>query len=482
MSPAQLHVNLMQACKNGDIEGVKHWLELGAEPNYNLNTAINALDIAIQIDNHPIITLLLEHGAIVKAFMIQKAIEKDKNYLALLIPDFTTCKDEKLLLGVLQAALNSDNFELAKQAVEQGAKPESLFLFAIQDFGSTKILQLLIENGFDIHADENALLTEWIGSCLPYEWGRKRSKREDFLAFIADYYIEKQESIEKFTFWRETNKSRLFRIGLDSNNVNMMKFSILIGADKSEAINVTLYRYYEKKSEDFAYEIVEYLLNFDIEFDKVTISNAVSFNYAELLNALNRKDDLEYGYEMAYKYENDVLCKYFMDRGISKESQYATQMKISAIKGNLKALQEAIHYGADLKKIDTTVIVEIINENQIESLKCLYDAGLELTSKLNIYLDEAMRQHKAYETVAYLTEQGLDISSVKNLPREFKIKYPAIADMRENRFRDIFDYTMYLAKEIYPKIEGKEKEEILARIAALSSLPYVVKRSEGAST
>ncbi|CAA6821069.1 MAG: Unknown protein, partial [uncultured Sulfurovum sp.] len=59
-----------------------------------------------------------------------------------------------------------------------------------------------------------------------------------------------------------------------------------------------------------------------------------------------------------------------------------------------------------------------------------------------------------------------------------KNQYPTIAHMWEKRFSDIFNYTIYLAKEMYPKAEGKQKEEVLEKIAELSSLPYVIQRSK----
>ncbi|CAA6811409.1 MAG: Unknown protein [uncultured Sulfurovum sp.] len=155
MTPAYLNEKLIEACKNNHIDEVSQWLNAGAEPNFNIKKPINALDIAIQNSHHQIIELLLKHGAMLKEYMLQKAIEKDKNYLELLLPNFKTCKEQSLLMGILQAAINTGDLNLAQQAIHQGAKPKSLFLTAILNLTSTDILQLLIENGFNIHADEN---------------------------------------------------------------------------------------------------------------------------------------------------------------------------------------------------------------------------------------------------------------------------------------------------------------------------------------
>ncbi|CAA6800668.1 MAG: Unknown protein [uncultured Sulfurovum sp.] len=488
----QLHQHLMEACKTGNVNHVKNLLASGAEPNFNIKTAINALDVAIQIDHHQIIELLLEYGAIVKGAVLQRAIEKNKHYFHLLIPNFKSCKEETLLMAVLQAAMNIDDLHLAKQAIDQGAKPKSLFLFAIQDFGRTEILELLIENGFDIHANNNMLLTEWMGSCLTHEWGRKRAKREDFLVFISEYYLEKPSSIEKFKSWRQLDKLRLFRLGLSMNNITMMKFAFQIGADENEALNSALHRYYAHKKENSThskmfknhhykavdYEILEYMLNTNITFKKISISNAICFKYTVLLKALSRLQDLEYAYEMAYHYEDDDYLLYFSKRGVSKDAQSLAKMKVSAIKGNIKTLQNAVNDGAKVTMLNINTLVEIINKNQVASLKYLYEAGLSLDPSLNAYLDEAMNQHKAYESVSYLIELGLDITHVKKLPLEYEIKYPSFADMRKKRFKNIFDYTLHLVKEVHPKVEGKEKEEVLKSIAQLSSLPYVIKMSK----
>jgi len=436
MSQAHLHRQLMEACKNNNLNQVKECLEAGAEPNFNLQTAINALEAAIEVNNHEMIRLLLEHNAVVKANVLQRAIEKEKQLLELLIPDFKACTDIKLFTALLQAAMNINDFRLAKKAIEQGADPKSLFLFSITDFGSTNILQLLIENGFDIHANENVLLSEWMGTCLLDDWGRRRAKREDFLIFIADYYVDKPKSIEKFHAWRKVDKTRLFRMGLQTNNFNMMKFALLIGVNKNEALNSVLFHYYAYKqgntksndakmifknehSEKIVHEIIEYILNSNIKFSNLMISNAVCFNYTKLLNALTDMDDLVYGYEMAYKYKNETA-----------------------------------------------------------SLKSLYNAGLVLDHSLNAHLNHAMNNHNAYETISYLIELGLDISQIQTIPLEYKIAYPFFSDMWEKKFTNIFNYTIYLAHTIYPKAEGKEREAVLKCLAEFSSLPYVVEMSK----
>ncbi|CAA6800683.1 MAG: Unknown protein [uncultured Sulfurovum sp.] len=395
----------------------------------------------------------------------------------------TTQLHQKLLLDTLQTAINKDDFNLVKQAIEQGANPKSLFISSILNLGSTKILQLLLENGFNIHADKNMVLTEWMGSTVISGWGNKRHERHDLLAFIAHYYLEKPASIAKFKSLRLPDKSLLFKIGLNNNNLEVMKFALLIGTDKNEALNSALYRYYsheqiKHKHEKVDYEIIEYLLNSNIEFKKITISNAVCFKYTELLNALSHMHDLEYAYEMAFNYDNEKLLNDFTDRGVSKEAQHLAKMKVSAIKGNMKALRNAINNGANVEMLSKDIIVDIINKNQIESLKFLHNLGLLLDASFNQYLDQAMRQHKAYETISYLIELGLDITHVKNMPTVYKQKYPSLADMWEKRFTDIFDYTLHLAKEVYPKVEGKRQEEVLKRVAQLSSLPYVMHRSK----
>jgi len=481
MTPSHLHEKLIEACKNGDIEKVKYYLDVGAEPDFNIKRQLNALDIAIDIDNHQIIKLLLEHGATVKELILQKAIEKDQNYLAILIPDFTACKDQSLLMGVLQAAIKIGSVNLAKQAIEQGAKPEALFLSTIRDLNNPQVLQILIENGFDIHTQKNKIVTEWMGSSIIGSWRNSRPPKEHLLAFISNYYLDKPQEIAKFATLPD--KTLLFRMGLDSHNFTIMKFAFMIGANKNEALNSILYRYYAKDQKDtqsksIDREVIEFILNSDIEFEKITISNGVFFKYTELLDSLSTAHDLEYGYEMAYNYDNDDLCEYFINRGVSSKAQNLAKMKVSAIKGDIKTLRNVLNNGADLKMLDTEVLVEIINKNQLKTLKYLYDSGISFDSSLNQYLNQAMSYHEAYESISYLIEIGFDITNIKNLPRAYQKKYPAIADMWEKRFRNIFEYTIYLAKEVHPRVEGKEKEKILERIAELSCLPYVMKRSK----
>ena len=481
MTPAYLHEQLMQACENGNVSEAKQWLSKGAEVNFNIKNPRNALDTAIQADNYTIVELILEHEPIIKEYVLQKAIEKDKKFLDLLIPDFTLCKDESLLTGTLLAAINIGDLNLAKQAITQGAKPASLFLYAALNIANAKILQLLIENGFNIHADTNMILTEWMGSSAISDWGKQKPERHDLLIFISEYYLEKQKSIEKFKSWSLADKSRLFRMGLDSNNLNMMKFSVLIGVHKNESLNSALNRYYSKEhqtSKKVSNEIIKYILDSDISFTKVSISNAVCFNYSEVLNVLRHMHDLEYAYEMSYTYENDALQNYFIDQGVDQEAQHLTKMKVSAIKGNIKEVRKAVSEGAKVKNLDTDVIVEIINKNHVEILKYLYDSGIVFDTSFNKYLDRAMNVHNAYDSVTYLIELGLDITSVRNIPRAYKREHPSFFDMWEKRFFNIFTYTIYLVKEVYPTVEGKKKEEVLEKIAEFSTLPYVIKMSE----
>jgi len=483
----------MQACENGNSDEVKQWLDYGADVNLNIKLPKNALDTAIQVGNHQIINLLLEHDATIKEYVLQKAIEKDKNYLDLLIPDFKACKDKSLLTGTLLAAINIGDLDLAKQAINQGAKPASLVLYAVLTIASTQILQLLIENGFNIHADTNIILTEWMGSSAINWHGEKRTERHDLLKFIIEYHLEKPNAIEKFKSWSNSDKSRLFRMGLDNNDLNMMKFAVLTGVHKNESLNSALNRYYTKtqdntntqsttlqssNNEKINYEIIEYILNSDIIFNEVIITNAVCFNYTEVLSALSHNDDLQYAYEMAYSYENDSLQNHFIDKGVSIEAQHFTKMKISAIKGNLKDLRKAVNNGANIDALGTDIIVEIINKNHVDILKYLHASGIVFDRSYNNYLNKAMNAHNAYESITYLIELGLDITNIGNIPRDYKRKYPSFFDMWEKRFRNIFNYTIYLAKEVYPRREGKKKEDVLERIAEFSTLPYVIKMSE----
>ncbi len=472
----------MQACEKGNLDEVKQWLADGADVNLNIKLPKNALDVAVKTGNHQIINLLVEHDAIIKEYVLQKAIEKDKNYLNLLIPDFKACTDEKLLTGTLLAAINIGDLDLAQQAIEQGTKPASLFLSAILTIANVEILQLLIENGFNIHADANIILSEWMGSSAINWHGEKRTERHDLLKFIIEYHLERPNSLEGFKSWNQSDKSRLFRMGLDTKDLNMMKFAVLTGVNKNESLNSALNRYYTKKQdEEVNYEVIEYILNSNIIFNKVIISNAVCFNYTEILSALSNNDDLEYAYEMAYSYENDSLQKDFIDKGISKEAQHFTKIKISAIKGNIKDLRNAVNNGANLDTLGTDIIVEIINKNHVEILKYFHASGIVFDRSYNHCLNKAMNVHNAYESISYLIELGLDISSIGNLPREYRKKYPSFSDMWEKRYRNIFNYTIYLATEVYPRREGKKKEDVLEKIAEFSTLPYVIKMSEAAS-
>ena len=120
----------------------------------------------------------------------------------------------------------------------------------------------------------------------------------------------------------------------------------------------------------------------------------------------------------------------------------------------------------------------MINANQVEALKYLHKAGFVLDIPFNEYLNNTLKHYKAFDCIAYLIEQGLEIKNIRSIPIDYKIKYPHIAEMVEKRMSNIFEYTIYLATQVHPKLEGKKKEAVLEKIAELSSLPYVIKMSK----
>jgi len=485
MTAAYLHEKLIKACKEGNLEEVKNCLSEGADPNFNLKKPSNALHFAIQHDDLEMIELLLAYGASVKEYVLQKAIEQDTRYLTLLVPNFSACSDKSLLLGVLQAAINRADVALAKQAIDQGANPASLFLSSILNPGSIEILALLLDNGFNIHADKNMILTEWMGSTVIHGWGDTKFERHDLLGFVAEYYVDKPEAIEKFKTLRLPDKSLLFRLGLGYNNYHIMKFAFLIGAEANAALNSALHRYYASKKREpnktVDYDIIAYLLSHPIAYKKATISNAVCFGYRELLEALCRMEDLAYAYEMALKYQKPDLLSYFKDKGVSSQAQTLAKMKVAAIQGELKALAQAFQEGAKIEQVDQTLIEEVIYENQVASLQYFSDLGLLYDAPLNDCLNKAMALNRAFETISYLVECGLDITAVNKLPKEYSKKYPILADMWTKRFRNIFDYTLHVVQEVYPKTEATQQEAVLRNISQLATLPYVIKRSKEAS-
>ncbi|MBN2816416.1 MAG: hypothetical protein JXQ67_07000 [Campylobacterales bacterium] len=494
MSEAYLHQKLLLACGSGNIVAVKEALDAGANPNFNIKKVLNPLEKAIERDNHEIITLLLEHGAIVKANVLQKAIEKDTKYLEFLLPDFSNCSDKTLLMGVLQAAINSSNVSLAKMVLNQGANPASLLIYDVRNIDSPELLELLIQNGLNIHAENNMLLSEWMGSSSMSGGEKWKDTNEKLLAFLFEYYMQRPEAMKKFESLKSIDKKRLFQIGLFSNNLTMMQFAILIGADKNEALSTVYSQYNANKDGNIGSiysilytnneagivneDIVKYILDSGVEFSKTTIARAVQFSYQEVLDALSCMDDLEYGYEMAYRFDNTALGNYFVKRGVSPEVQSYVAMKVSAITGDIQSLRKAIHEGADVQALASSVIVEILNKNQRETLEYLYDSGVIFEESLSKHLHDALNYHSAYESVAYFIELGFDISGVKNIPPKFKERYRAYSDMWERRVRDVYAYTIYLVKDIYPKLEGKEQERVLNTIAQLSSLPYVIQKSQ----
>jgi hypothetical protein len=389
--------------------------------------------------------------------------------------------DEKSLLEALQNAINMGEVNFVKQIINQGAKPELLYIYALRDINSIEILEVLLDNGFNIHADANMIIRQWMGASESGSFRNGSPVRIDLLSFISQYYLDKPKELEKFSS-SILLKSLLFRIGLENNDVNIMQFAILIGVEKNEALNSLLNRYYTKDEDNQKkktyYEVIEFILKSNIVFKEITISNAVFFNYTEVLNVLESQNDLAYGYEIAYGYENDDLLVFFDKKGLSKELQKIAKMKVSAIKGDTKELRKVVDEGVDVKALDLDVVVQIINKNHVEVLKYLHSAGLVLDISLNAYLNEAVKFHKAYDTVSYLVQEGFDICNIKNIPLDYKELYPVLSDIWEKRFSDIFDYTVYLATQVLVKVDGKEKEEVLSNIAELSSLAYVIRKSQ----
>jgi len=483
MRTAHPYQRLIEACEGANLETVKQLLEEGIDPNFDIKSPINALSSAIQVGHKEIVNVLLKHGAIVKPLVLQKAIEKERAYLEILVPNFRDCTQETLLMAVLQAAIHRGDETLAKHAIDQGAKPKALPFYAIKNLDNATILRYLLDNGFDFYANANRMVSQWMGSAATDQ--TTRSAKVNLVAFIAEYYLEKPNAIEILSK-RILDTTRLFGLGLNRNDFKMMKFAIVLGFDKSEALNAALYRYYTATKmtwfEALDYEIIAYLLALDIAFKKVNIANAVRFHYQELLEKLQDEPDLVYAYEVAYTKEDHDLCDYFVQRGVSQKAQCFVKMKVASLKGNLDTLRKAIGEGAKVEDLDKSLMVEVLKRNHVKILQYVNDLGFGFDASFNAYLNDALNRHDAYESVSYLIEQGLDIRYVKEIPPSYKERYPLLFDMWERRSRDIFDYTCLLAQEVYPKLEGEKRDTVLKYLAELSTLPYVLKKSKQMAT
>ncbi|MBN2816417.1 MAG: hypothetical protein JXQ67_07005 [Campylobacterales bacterium] len=380
----------------------------------------------------------------------------------------------ELVSKALMQACEEGDVVAVKESLAKGAKTTSLFKYTLFNLESTEILQLLLESGFNIYADVNEIVSHWMGG-----WRDSRPTKLVLLDFFCSYYLQQADALERFSTLI-LNKSLLFRLGLDDNNINIMKFAVLIGMQKSVVLFSALNRYYTNNStyKKIDYEIIEYLLSLEIELNEENIARAVCFGYTEIIETLSSIDELEYGYEMAYLYNKADMCQYFIGRGVSKEAQNFTKMKIAAMRGDVKILRKVVNDGAELAMIDEKSLVEIIRQNRAEVLEYLYESGFVFSHSLQEHFYELMHNYTAYDALSYLFSIGFDITTLKSLPREYKKHSPAFADMFERGIGDVFDYTLYLAKELYPNVDQSQKELLLQRVAELSTLPYVRKKSE----
>ncbi len=113
-------------------------------------------------------------------------------------------------------------------------------------------------------------------------------------------------------------------------------------------------------------------------------------------------------------------------------------------------------------------------------------SGIELIKKIRQkdHQVKAIMLTANYEVSTVIEAASLKLVKylVKPVKRQELIEalYATIEELSSYRvrFKNIFEYTLYLARDIYPALEGKEKEEILKRVAQLSALVYVKKMSE----
>ena len=382
-------------------------------------------------------------------------------------------RQEELSKSLMQACEVGD-VTTVKECLAKGAKVTPIFKYTLFKLESTEILQLLLEGGFNIYADVNEIVSYWMGG-----WEDSRATNFTLLDFFCSYYLEQADALQRFSTLI-LNKSLLFRLGLDENSINIMKFAVLIGAPKSAVLFSALNRYYANNSmyKKVDYTIIDYLLSLDIKLSKDNIAGAICLGYVEVIETLQDMDDLEYGYEIAYMYSKEEICDYFVGRRVSKEAQNLAKMKISAIRGDVKTLRKSVNDGAELARLDEVSLIEIIKQNRVEVLEYLYASGFVFPQSLQEHFDAFMHEYEAYDALSYLVSLGFNLTTLKSLPREYKKHSPAFADMFARGYCDVFDYTLYLAQELYPSAEQSQKELLLQRVAELSTLPYVRKKSE----
>ncbi len=160
---------LMNAARNGHYEIVKFLLKSGAEVNFASKDNMTALAYAIENGHSAVVKLLLENGANVDSvsstYGFHKAAVAGQHEIVRLLLDHGTevdvIYDEKTALraAVTYGSYN-DSYKIAKLLLAYGANVEARGLNATAtalmiaaDRGYDRLVELLLKNGADVHAE-----------------------------------------------------------------------------------------------------------------------------------------------------------------------------------------------------------------------------------------------------------------------------------------------------------------------------------------
>jgi len=393
--------DLIKACKENNLDGVKRALDDGADIEAKDNNGWTALILASNEGNKEIVELLLDRGADVE----------------------TTIKDS--LVTALIIAIDRGHKEIKKLLLENGADIEAkknngwtaLISASIQ--GDKEIVELLLENGADIEAKKNNGWTALISASIQ---GHKE---------IVELLLDRSADIEA-----KDNRGMTALIWASyKGNKEIAELLLDNGADIEAKYNRGMTALIWASDEGNK-EIVELLLDNGADIEAKDNDNWTALYWSvvkgnieivQLLveNGANIEAKNNNGWTAlifaSYK-GNKEIVELLLDRGAdieAKSNNGLTALIFASYKGNKEIVELLLDRSADIEAKDNnglTALIGASDEGHKEIVELLLDRGADIEAKDNNGLTALIRAsiQGNKEIVELLLDRGADIEVKDN--------------------------------------------------------------------
>jgi ankyrin repeat protein len=304
--------------------------------------------------------------------------------------------------------------------------------YDIIEKNETENIKLHIQNGADIHYYRNHLLKRIM-----------MSKNYDLLRWVIRYSNEKIKNKKNFMSLSEEFKYRILRYAISINDYEILAFVLEIGVDKRKGVEDAIL--------NKNLEVLEYFVKYGIDIKH-------AFTYSIAINNID-------------------LIKYFLEKGAIIDNDAGIGLSIASENNNIDIMNYLIEKGAIVSAGNNIAMNSAAENGRLEAIELLIKHGADI----HLNGDKSMLlaiKNKHTNVIKFFIENGMNPLVIDKIPTIVKKEYPIIEDMIKHEISNIFEYTVFLAKNIYPTLKGAKKEKTLQLLAELSSLPYIKNRSQ----